>query len=191
MANAANADLSRNGGSHTAVAISARGRLARVSSATGPQAYDPVRIGCGRRESDSENGGERASVERPLTSRLVATAGVGRRTGDLGEEHRNRVTAIQGRHTAPLTLAQERSAEQYSVAAVVATDNRCGGPIVMAPARGGRLGATPRSAQQRGVWPNCQCQHDRNKSCSKHGMLTSVREQERRQTTRGETLRDR
>jgi hypothetical protein len=38
--------------------------------------------------------------------------------------------------------------------------------------RGGRLG-TPDLAEQAGVLPNCQRQHDRKESCSKHVMLAT------------------
>lgn len=96
--------------------------------------------------------------------------------GELIAGDRNRVIPVRRRHGAPHVLSEECSdAEHHVGAAGVRTDPRGSSLfLVVAVARGGRLWVTPRSTQQRGVWPNCQCQHDRKYSCSKHVMLAGA-----------------
>lgn len=53
---------------------------------------------------DSENGGERSLFEHPLTSRLVASAGIDRRRADLIPGDRNGVIRAWHRCTAPYVL---------------------------------------------------------------------------------------
>jgi len=65
-------------------------------------------------------------------------------------------------HAPPDVFSEDcRDAEHNVVAAVVAGHAcRAGGFPVMATAGSGHLGITPSSAQQDGVLPDCQGQHD-------------------------------
>ena len=96
-------------------------------------------------------------------------------------------------HAPPDVLSQERrSADHFFltlIAGIVRNHARGSrGRSVVAWTRGGHLGATPCSAQQRTVLPNRHCQHDRKYKCSKHVMLGSGRRARRTPTTRREEV---
>jgi hypothetical protein len=140
-------------------------RVLGVSAARARSLYRPAAA----EGLDSENVWERTFFERPFTSRLGTSAGVARRRVELIARDQHRVSRARSGHAAAYLLSEECRAKHHVVAVVVARHaERGAGILVVAPARGGRLRVTPDSAQQRGAWPNCQCQHDRKYSCSKH-----------------------
>jgi hypothetical protein len=72
-----------------------------------------------RRDLDPENGRQRWFTERPPASRLVARAGIGRRTCELMAESWNGRIATGARHDASHVLEEECSDAWPSVAAYV------------------------------------------------------------------------
>src|SRR5436190_1328598 len=125
------------------------------------------------RDLDSKSGQEGVPFEPPLMPRLLPKACVRRRRGEPIAGHQNGVKRVERGYAAPHVLSKElRRMYCYPLAFIgagVRDDARRGGRelLVVACARGGHVRVTPCPAQQRGVWPNRQCQHDRNYKCSK------------------------
>jgi hypothetical protein len=85
------------------------------------------------------------------------------------------VQRIRSRSITPHILANRRSrAGRGAATAVVAVDGRGRRWLVMPASSHRRLvRVTPDLAQQGGVLPDCQCQHDRKDDCSIHVMLAT------------------
>ena len=101
--------------------------------------------------------------------------------GELMAGNHTGVINVWSGHTAPHVLPEELHGGHGYLVALIAGGVRnprrgSRGLVVGAWARGGHRRVTPCSAQQRGIWPNCQCQHNRNYNCSKgeHVMLNPL-----------------
>ena len=98
----------------------------------------------------------------------MAGADVGRRRSESESGDRDGVLGIRSRWPAPRVLAHERSKAERTVGAVVAS-GQAGRrrSVVVARSGCGRVWITPGLAQQGGVLPHGQGQHDRHGGCSK------------------------
>ena len=103
--------------------------------------------------------------------------------------HRGGVIRVGNGHVAAHVFSEECSeAEHHVVAAAVASHARWGDRVlVVAPPRGDRLRVTPCYAQQRGVRPHRQRQHNRQYSCPKHVMLAALKGKNHASETRVES----
>ena len=103
--------------------------------------------------------------------------------GEIIAGDHNDVIHVWSGQAPPHVLPEElRSADRgiAIIAGVVLNHARgSGGLLVVACHRGSHLRVTPCSAQQRGVWRHCQCQHNREDNCSEHVILASAMWQER------------
>jgi hypothetical protein len=134
-----------------------------------------------RRGSDSEGENNRSCVgegvpPRPLTR---CRGRWRRRESDLRDT--DRVVRIGGGSSSLQVLTHERRHPRRGLGAGVATGHawRRAHILVLAAGTGGiRRWMAPGAAQQRGVLPQGQGQHDRNDSCSKHVDARRVQRQE-------------
>lgn len=133
-----------------------------------------------RRDLDSENGCEKWYFERPQP-RLVMKALFGGRTSELRARDQYRVSRLWSGHDAPSLLSEEGNVAERHAVATIAGSHARRRILVAAPARGGCLRITPRSAQQRGARACGNCQRDRKDHCSEHRLLSSCNTQGMRQ----------
>jgi hypothetical protein len=85
------------------------------------------------------------------------------------------VLDIWSRQTGPHVLSNECGHSGRRAVAVIVTGHarRRGRVLMVAFSSGGLVRMTPHVAQEGGVLPHCQRQHDRKESCSKHVMLAT------------------
>ena len=126
-----------------------------------------------RRDLDSEGGNERSFFEWPPLTRLEARAQVRRGRSQLEALNNEGVLHVRAGGGAPRILANKRDRPEDGASAVVVGAHARGRRSVLLRAPRGRGVVTPDLAQQAGVRPNGQRQHDRKESCSKHVMLTT------------------
>jgi hypothetical protein len=124
-----------------------------------------------RRDLDSEGDNERSLFERPPLARLEARAQVSRRRGESEAWNNEGVLRVRSVGGSQRVFANKRDRRADVGSAVVVGAHAWGRRGVLLRARSGSGVGTPDAAQQAGVLPNCQRQHDRKESGSKHVML--------------------
>ena len=116
---------------------------------------------------------------RPPLARLEARTQVSTRRGQPEGRDNEGVLRVRSRSGAPRILADKRDCAEDGVSAVVVGVHARGRRgvsrrrRVLTRALSGRGVVTPDLAQQGGVLPYCQRQHDPKDSCSKHVMLAT------------------
>jgi hypothetical protein len=126
-----------------------------------------------QRDLDSEGENQRSFFERQPPPRLTARAHVGRRSGQSEPRNHEGGLRIRSSSGAPHVLANKHDRSHDDAAAsVVGAHARGRRGVLMRAPRGRRVG-TPDLAQEAGVLPNCQRQHDRKQNWSKHVMLAT------------------
>ena len=129
--------------------------------------------GCDARDLDSEGDNERSFFARQPPRRLEARAQVTRRRSQSEPGNNEGVLCVRRRSGAPCVFANKRDRRDDVACAVVVGAHAWGRRCVLMRAPRGRGVLTPDLAQQAGVLPNCQRQHDRKESCSKHVILAT------------------
>ena len=126
-----------------------------------------------RKDLDSEGDNERSFFERQPPPRLKARAQLSRRKEQSEPRNHEGVLPVRSSNGAPRIFANKRDrCEDEGAAAVVGAHAWRRRRVVMRTARG-RGVVTPDLAQQAGVLPNRQRQHDRKESGSKHVILAT------------------
>ena len=126
-----------------------------------------------RRDLDSEGDNERSFFERQPPPRLKARAQLSRRKEQSEPRNHEGVLPVRSSNGAPGIFANKRDrCEDNGAAAVGGAHAWRRRRVVMRTPRGRGI-VTPDLAQQAGVLPNRQRQHDRKESCSKHVMLAT------------------
>ena len=126
-----------------------------------------------RRDLDSEGDTERSFFERQPPTRLNARAKVSRRRGQLEPRNHDGLLRVRSSSGASRILANKRDRPEDGASAAVFGANAWGRRRALMRAPRGRGVVTPDLAQQVGVLPNCQRQHDRKESGSKHVILAT------------------
>ena len=126
-----------------------------------------------RRDLDSEGDNERSFFERQPPTRLNARAQVSRRRGQLEPRNHDGLLRVRSSSGASRILANKRDRPEDGASAAVFGANAWGRRRALMRAPRGRGVVTPDLAQQVGVLPNCQRQHDRKESGSKHVILAT------------------
>lgn len=124
-----------------------------------------------RRDLDSEGDSERSFFEQKPTPALEAQAQVCRRKGQEEPRNSEGVLRVRSSGSAPRVFTNEPDRCDDDAGAAVVGAHAWGRRCVVMRAPSGRGVVTPDFAQQAGVWPYCQRQHDRKEGCSKHVKL--------------------
>ena len=126
-----------------------------------------------RRDLDSEGDNERSLFEQRPRPQLEAKAQVSRRRSPSEPRNNEGVLRVRSGGGAPRILANKRHRPEDGAWAVVVGAHARGCRRVLTRAPSGRGVVTPHLAQQAGVLPRCQRQHNRKESGSKHVILAT------------------
>ena len=139
--------------------------------------YDRLR----RRDLDSEGENERSCVGEGVPPRLMTGCRGRWRRRESELRDTDGMVRIRGGSSSSQVLTDERRRPRRGLGAAVATGHawRRAHILVLAAGTGGiRRWMAPGAAQQRGVLPQGQGQHERNEGCSKHVDARHVQRQD-------------
>jgi hypothetical protein len=129
--------------------------------------------GCDAGELDSEGDNERSCFKQKPPPALEARAQVSMRKGQQEPRNSQGVLRVRSGGGSPRVFANKHGRRADVDSAIVVGAHAWGRRGVLMRTRIGRGARTPDPAQQAGVLPSCQRQHDRKESGSKHGILAT------------------